>query len=386
MRRIAIVVHNRANFARVKSVILNLLKNHQNVHTKVILASSSLIRNYGDLENDVRALNLDFSRVYNLVSGDRTLTMVKTTGLAMLDLCQEFENYHPDIVVSIADRHETLATVVAASYMNIPVAHIQGGEISGSIDESVRHACTKLSHLHFPATDRAARIIEQMGENKENIFNFGCPSLDLLKTEKIEEFVIKDLLKKNGGVGPELSISNGFLLVVQHPVTTHYQTAEFENQELLEAVKKISLPTVWLWPNVDTGSELISAHIRRAREKDPSLSIRFYTNFSPEDYGIILNASSCILGNSSSGIRESSFLGVPSVTLGDRQAGREKGDNTLTVEYRREDIVDAVQKQISNGRFPASNIYGKGLAGVKIAEVLANTSIKVEKRFSILNF
>lgn len=386
MKKIAFVLHNRANFARVKSVISNVLLKHPSTEVKIILASSSLIRNYGDLEKEVLDLKVDFKRVYNLVAGDRTLTMVKTTGLAMLDLCQEFESYSPDLVVSVADRHETLATVIAASYMNIPVAHIQGGEVSGSIDESVRHACTKLAHLHFPATERAAKIIEQMGENPSNIFNFGCPSLDLLKRNLVHADDIKEILSNYGGVGPELDLTAGYLLVVQHPVTTHFHSSENENLELLEAVKDMSIPTIWLWPNVDTGSEMISAQMRRTRERDPRLAIRFYTNFSPEDYGVILNGSLCIVGNSSSGIRESSFLGVPSVTLGDRQSGRELARNTLYSPYNREDIRRAVLKQISHGRYPSSNLYGNGDAGAKIAEVLVKANINVEKKFRILQF
>ena len=131
---------------------------------------------------------------------------------------------------------------------------------------------------------------------------------------------------------------------------------------------------------------MISAQMRRTREKHPNLAIRFYTNFSPEDYGAILNGSSCIIGNSSSGIRESSFLGVPSVTLGDRQFGREMAQNTIYSPYNREDIRRAVLKQISHGRFPSSNLYGNGDAGAKIAEVLANADVSVEKRFKILEY
>jgi UDP-hydrolysing UDP-N-acetyl-D-glucosamine 2-epimerase len=305
--------------------------------------------------------------------------MVKTTGLAAIELSQVFQRIRPSCVVTVADRHETLATAIAASYMNIPLVHTQGGEVSGSIDESVRHACTKLAHLHFPATEKAKRTILRMGENPEFVFNFGCPAMDVLRNAP--NLPAKEVLAEYKGVGPRIETNSGFMIVIQHSVTTHFETSERDTFTLLKAIIDSGKPAIWLWPNVDSGSEYIAKQIRRFRESSEDSPIQFFTNFSPEHYSSLLKQASCIVGNSSSGIRESSFLGLPSVTIGDRQSEREAGENVKRVQFQQEEIVSAIQFQWEHGKYEPSSLYGDGTAGKKIANKLLELEIPISKKF-----
>jgi UDP-hydrolysing UDP-N-acetyl-D-glucosamine 2-epimerase len=305
--------------------------------------------------------------------------MAKTTGLAIIELSTIFAKINPDFVVSVADRFETLGTVIAASYMNIPVIHTQGGEISGSIDESVRHACTKLSHVHFPATFSAGKVIEQLGENPENIYVTGCPSIDIAKSTS--EIPVAEVLEKYKGVGIGIDPSKPYLLISQHPVTTDYKNSRSHAIETLDAIIKLGVQAIWLWPNIDSGSDSISKVLREHRENEQKHKITFYRNFSAEDYIRVLRSTACILGNSSSGIRESAYLGVPSVVIGDRQLGREHAGNVKLTGYDSEQIIEATRTQISHGKYVSSDLFGDGRAGVKMISILESVDPKIQKNF-----
>jgi UDP-hydrolysing UDP-N-acetyl-D-glucosamine 2-epimerase len=305
--------------------------------------------------------------------------MAKTTGLAIIELSTIFAKINPDFVVSVADRFETLGTVIAASYMNIPVIHTQGGEISGSIDESVRHACTKLSHIHFPATFSAGKVIEQLGENPENIFVTGCPSIDIAKSTS--DIPVSEVLKKYKGVGIGIDSSKPYLLISQHPVTTDYKNSRTQATKTLDAIINLGIQAIWLWPNIDSGSDSISKVLREFRENEQSNQITFYRNFSAEDYIRVLRRAACILGNSSSGIRESAYLGVPSVVIGDRQLGREHADNVKFTNYDSEQIIETTRMQVSHGQYKSSDLFGDGTAGVKMISILESLDPKIQKIF-----
>jgi len=261
------------------------------------------------------------------------------------------------------------------------VAHIQGGEITGSIDEKVRHAVTKLSNFHFVSNESCAKRIIQMGERPESVFVTGCPSIDLarevLKNPKLDF----DVFSKYGGVGGILDLQQGYIVVIQHPVTTEYEFAFEQISKTLQAIYELKLPTFWFWPNVDAGADKVSKGIRIFREKYNPDFIHFYKNMSPEDFLKLLYNSQCIVGNSSAGVRECSFLGVPSVNIGSRQQGRERGKNIIDVGYREEEIKKAVMEQIKHGRYPSEHIYGDGSAGRKIADILSTIKIRNEKKF-----
>ena len=292
----------------------------------------------------------------------------------------------PDFVLTVADRFETMATAIASSYMNIPLIHTQGGEVTGSIDESVRHAITKLAHVHFPATERAQKFLLKMGENAESIFLCGCPAMDLLND--VNEADLNSIInQENFGVGDEIDPKSPYIVILQHPVTTEFGSAGKQIKETLNAAKRLNkegIQVLWLWPNVDAGSDEISKVLRTFREKENSRKFHFYKNFLPEDYAAVINSCSCIIGNSSSGIREASFLGVPSVNIGSRQHARERASNCMTVDYNTSEIYSAARKQIDHGRYEPSKMFGDGRAGVKIVDIIATLQPNIQKTLSYL--
>jgi len=382
-RKICIVVNSRANYGRIKSVMI-AIKKHPMLELQLLVGASALLHRFGSVVDIMRSDGFEPTAViHSIIEGETPTTMAKSTGLGILEAASLFENIRPDIVLTVADRFETIATAIAASYMNIPVAHTQGGEVTGSIDESVRHAVTKLSHLHFPATERAYQFVLRMGEDPGTVHFTGCPAMDILARSDLS--LSGDLFKKYAGVGAEINPSKPYLVVLQHPVTTEYGEGLIQINETLEAVKRIGMQVAWLWPNVDAGSDHISKGLRIYREKNQTNSLHFYKNFSVEDYARLINNAACVVGNSSSGLRECAFLGVPAVNIGTRQQGRERAENVIDVPYGADYIEDAILKQLAHGRYQSSRMFGDGSSGERIAEVLATAKVSLQKRLSYVD-
>lgn len=379
-KKVCVVVFSRANYGRIKTV-LRAVHDHPDLELQLVLGASALLQRFGNVRDVID--NDGFkptATVHTIVEGETPTTMAKSTGLGVIELATQFENLKPDVVLTVADRFETIATAIAASYMNIAVAHTQGGEVTGSIDESVRHAVTKLSHIHFPATERAFEFVKRMGEPADTVHLTGCPSIDLVAD--LDLALPNDLFLRYKGVGADIDPSKPYIVVLQHPVTTEYGHGFEQISETLEAVRAIDMQTVWLWPNVDAGSDDVSKGLRVAREQGRADNIHFYRNFSPEDYARLTFNSACLAGNSSSALREGAFLGVPAVNIGTRQGGREHGPNVMHAPYERKAIEAAIRAQIAHGRFPRSLMFGDGTAGVKIADALARSDIKIQKRLA----
>jgi UDP-hydrolysing UDP-N-acetyl-D-glucosamine 2-epimerase len=379
-RKICVVVFSRANYGRIKAV-LREINNHPDLELLLVVGASALLWRFGDITDIIKKDGFEVKEtVYSIVEGEKPVTMAKSTGMGIIELATIFENLKPDIVLTVADRFETVATAIAASYMNIPVAHTQGGEVTGSIDESVRHAITKFSHIHFPATEKAADRIIKMGEDPTSVFMTGCPSIDLLKD--LDSELSGNVFSKYDVAIDDLNPSQPFLLCLQHPVTTEYSSGLFQINETLKAVTNIKMPAVWLWPNADAGSDDIAKGLRIFKEEYKNSNIHFFLNFTPEDYANTLLKTKCIIGNSSSSIREGSFLGSPAVNIGSRQNGRERGRNVIDVNYCAEEIENAIRKQLSNGCYEPDHLYGDGNAAVRIASTLAEVEIKIQKRLA----
>ena len=383
-RRICVVVHSRANYGRIKTVMREI-SCHPSLELQLVVGSSALLERFGSAINNIRADGFkELATVSSIIEGENPTTMAKSTGLAIIELATHFENLKPDIVLTVADRFETLATAIASSYMNIPLAHTQGGEVTGNIDESVRHAITKLAHIHFPATKKASEFIVRLGEDPKTVFLTGCPAIDLVAESDL--VLNKDKLNINKiGVGGEINLERDFLLVLQHPITSEYGEGVSQINETIKAVYKLSqkgMQVLWLWPNVDAGSDDVSNGIRTFRENIKARNIRFFKNFQPEEYVSLLANAKCIIGNSSSGIREASFLGTPCVNIGTRQTGRERGENVIDVNYKSDEIYNAILKQIKNGKYQKSNLFGDGNSGKKIAQILSTVEPKIQKKIS----
>lgn len=383
MRKVCVVVHSRANYGRIKTVI-RAIDDHSDLTLQLVVGSSALLHRFGMVVDIIRRDGFEPAAVvHSIVEGETPTTMAKSTGLAIIELATHFENLGPDVVLTVADRYETLATAVAASYMNIPLAHTQGGEVTGSIDESVRHAISKLAHVHFPATERARDFLVRMGEEADRVFLTGCPAIDLVAETDLT--LPEDLFRRYKGVGQELVTDKDYVVVLQHPVTTEYGSGLDQINATLNAVQPLAqagLQIVWLWPNVDAGSDHVAKGIRSFREKNDTANIHFYRNFSPDDYARLLANARCIVGNSSSGLRECAFLGTPCVNIGSRQAGRERAENVMDVAYDTEAISDAIEAQLQHGKYAPSELVGDGTAGKQIAEILSGHEFKIQKQIS----
>ncbi|MGA7730306.1 MAG: UDP-N-acetylglucosamine 2-epimerase [Chloroflexia bacterium] len=382
IRRICVVVTARPSYSRIKSV-LAAVRQDPRLELQLVVAASALLDRYGTAVRYIEEDGFDIAaRVYMVLEGENLTSMAKTTGLGLLELATVFDNLKPDAIVTVADRYETLATAIAASYMNIPVAHVQGGEITGSIDEKVRHAVTKLADLHFVSTGKAAERVTRMGEDPGTVFVTGCPSIDIAAEVLRDPRLDFDPFAKYGGVGELQDLSDGYVVVMQHPVTTEYALAREHTMETLYAVRDLGLPVLWFWPNVDAGSDGTSGAIRTFRELERPANMHFFKNMAPTDFLRLLYNSRGLVGNSSVGIRECSYLGVPVVNIGSRQAGRERGKNVIDAGYDRAAIREAVTKHLGNGRYPTDPLYGDGKAGERIAQLLAEQPLKIEKRLA----
>ena len=273
LRKICIVVNSRANYGRIKSV-MRAVQNHPELELQLIVGASALLYRFGNVIDVIRGDGFEpAATVYSIVEGENPTTMAKSTGMAIIDLATQFETLKPDIVLTVADRFETMATAIAASYMNIPLAHTQGGEVTGSIDESVRHAISKLAHLHFPATDLARDNLLRMGEAPETVFMTGCPAIDVIS--ELDLSLSADFFARYRGVGAVLDPSKPYLVVLQHPVTTEFGQGFQQIRQTLDAVIALDMQTVWLWPNVDAGSDDVSKGLRVHREHHGDGNIHF---------------------------------------------------------------------------------------------------------------
>ena len=381
-RKICVAITARASYSRIRSA-LTAIRLHNDLELQLVVAASALLDRYGNAIKVMEEEGFKVDRhVYSILEGENLVTTAKSTGIGLSEMAGVLADLKPDAVISIADRFETIATAIAAAYMNIPLAHVQGGEITGSIDEKVRHAVTKLADLHLVASEQAAERVIRMGERPEAVHVTGCPSIDVAKDAIRQPALRDDPFRKYGGVGPLFDIAKGYVVVMQHPVTTEYGDSRLHIDETLHAIRDLGLPTLWFWPNVDAGSDGTSKGIRIFREQNKLPNVHFFKNMPPEEFLRLLYGSLCIVGNSSVAIRECAYLGVPAVNIGSRQQGRDRGRNVADVGYDRAEIVAAVKKQAAHGRYQSDPIYGVGDAGGRIAAVLAKAPLTIEKRLT----
>jgi UDP-hydrolysing UDP-N-acetyl-D-glucosamine 2-epimerase len=381
-QKICVVVGSRANYSSIKSA-MRAIDEHPDLTLQLVVGASAVLDRYGSVVDLIRADGFEpDAELFMLVEGETPATMAKSTGIGLIELPSIFARLQPDVVLTVGDRFETMATTLAAAYMNIPVAHTMGGEVSGTIDESIRHAVTKFAHIHFPASKGAAERIVRLGEKPEDVHLVGCPRIDLVAeilNQEYDQAALAAGLFKDG-VGPALSLDEPFLLVSQHPVTTEYGEGERQIAATLEAVEASGLPTIMLWPNADAGSEDVSRGIRKWREQGRGGRLHLFKNLPIATYVRLMRHTTCLIGNSSSGIREGAYIGTPVVNIGSRQTMRDRGANVIEAAPDKDSILAAIRAQATHGRYDMEPIYGDGQAGERIAEVLATKgSVSVQK-------
>ena len=254
-RKICAVITARPSYSRIKTALL-AIEQHPDLELQLVVTGSALLDRYGSAVNYTEADGFRIhEQVYTVLEGENPASMAKTTGLAVMELAGVFYNLKPDAVITIADRYETLATSIAASYQNIPLIHIQGGEVTGNIDEKVRHANTKLADIHLVSSQEAFDRVVKLGEDASTVFNTGCPSIDIAAEVLAAPELNFDPLVKYGGVGNLIDWKSGYIVVMQHPVTNEYKDARKHVEATLDAVTELDIPTFWSWPHIDAGSD-----------------------------------------------------------------------------------------------------------------------------------
>lgn len=381
MKKICVVVGSRANYSSIKSA-MRAIARHPHLELALVVGASAVLDRYGSVVDLIEHDGFSpVARIHMLIEGETPATMAKSTGLGLIELSSVLERIKPDVVLTVGDRFETMATTLAAAYMNIVVAHTMGGEVSGTIDESIRHAVTKFAHLHFPASSDARDRIIRLGERPEHVYLVGCPRIDLVAEILAENNNLGgDIFRE--GVGPSFSLDEPFLLISQHPVTTEYGSGEDQIMATLEAADEIGLPAIVLWPNADAGSEDIARGMRKWRERGRAAHMHFFKNLPVDTYIRLMRRTACLVGNSSSGIREGAYIGTPVVNVGSRQAGRQRGHNVVDVAADRASIRGGIEGQMAHGRYVTDAIYGDGRAGERIAATLWTEHVDVQKRIT----
>lgn len=379
-RKICFPITSRVHYARQKR-LLGLLNKDKRFDLQVVAGGSVLSEKYG--ERFASALSSDGFKVhdalYNLIDGGGHVAMAKTAGLTALDFTNSLYKLDPDIVLIRGDRFEQLAMAMVAAYLNKTIAHIEGGDLSGTVDESVRHAITKLSHIHFVSNEDSKKRVIKMGESPKFVFNVGSTDVEFAATlpKTFDGSAVN-----NAGLGSHIDIKKDFIVVMYHPVTTE-KNNRVVTETLLGVVDRLNIPAVWFWPNNDAGTNEISKAIRVYRENGQikNNKIHFVTDLLPEDFIGLLRSAKVLVGNSSSGIKESSYLGLPVVNIGSRQQGRLRGMNVLDVKANANEIEQAIKKQLSNGRYKNNNLYYKQDTSKKIIEVLNKVPLYTQKKF-----
>ncbi len=372
IKKICFVIFSSANYNSIKSVILEA-KRSKRFKVNVVVGASALQNKFGDVANRIvnDGIKIDF-KIENQFSTSELSSMVKTTGLGMIELSDIFTKLSPDLVFTVGDRYETISTAITATYMNILVAHTMGGEVTGTLDESVRHAITKLSHLHFVANKDSMKRVIKLGEKPSHVFNVGCPRNDLLKNILKKNNFKKEfdyLSRKGVGDLDSLSQNDHYFVTLYHPVTTELEKNEQVIANIVNATSKFNIKNIIIWPNSDGGSEQISKKLRTFRELNKIQNYKIYKNLPIEYYIPLIKKAKCLIGNSSSAIRDGAFIGVPAVNVGKRQNSRLTSKNVIQSSNEMQDIYKKIKIQYGK-KFKSSKLYGSGDAGKKILQIL----------------
>lgn len=383
-RKVMVMTASRADYSRYRSILFEIEK-LPGLELQLVVAGAHLLERFGlsvrDIENDGFEIK---EKIFQNLEGENLVTMTKSTGYTIVELASTIDRLKPDIALVMGDRFEALAFATAAALMNVQIAHVQGGEITGTIDESLRHAITKLAHFHFPSTATSAARIARMGESSEKIFNVGCPAVDTLMSIDVgsrgDAFAaLLPFIK----IARRPNAEEPYLLALFHPVTTEYEGVQRQIRQILYAIAKANIQSIMLWPNLDAGSDEISIGIRHYLAKHPIDNLFMFKHFSMDVFTKLMAHADCMIGNSSAGIREACYFGTPVVDIGTRQQGRERSPNVIWSPVESEQILSGILKQVHHGRYERDYLYGEGSAGARIADILSTLSFQTsQKRIS----
>ncbi len=370
MKKILYVSGTRADYGLMKSALMDI-KNHSNLQLEILVTGMHLMKKYGHTFKEIKNDGFKIKKVKEVYKKDDYESMAIFLGNFVKKLTTTVSKIKPDIILILGDRAEALGTAIVGAYLNIPVAHLHGGEVSSTVDEIARHAITKLSHIHLTTTKKSAERILKMGENSSRIYVVGAPGLDQIVNQQIAQ---KEELFEKLGLKNKKTI-----LVIQHPITLEIESAEKQMEETLSAIKKIGLQNVIIYPNADAGNTRIIKVINKFKN-EPNFKI--FKNLNHLDYLSLLNYAEVIVGNSSSGIIEAASFKKPVINIGTRQKGRERTFNVIDSGYSQEEIIKSIELALSPS-FKESikeciNPYGEGNTGIKISRILSEIKINPE--------
>jgi UDP-hydrolysing UDP-N-acetyl-D-glucosamine 2-epimerase len=382
--KVCVAITARPSYSRIRTA-LDVLRQNSSIELVVLCSGSALLDRYGRVVDLIRSDGFCVAEeLYTFVEGNEPINMALTVANTINQTAAALRRIAPDCVVTIADRYETLGTAIASAYLGLPLIHVQGGEITGNIDEKVRHSVTKLADVHLVANQRAAERLVRMGERPSSIAVTGCPSIDIARNAVgVELSAVQEELCRRG-VGASIDLTSSYLVVLQHPETDTYSESYSQMRSTLDAVHRLELPTLVFWPNVDAGSDATSKCIRVFRESGKLKRVHYVKNLEGTLFLRLLLGAGCLIGNSSVGLRECAYMGVPVVNIGNRQRGRDRAKNVMDVDYDAEAIDSAVRRQLAHGRYFSSALYGDGRAGEEIARVIAELQARLpatEKHF-----
>ncbi len=371
-RKILYISGTRAEYGLMRKTLF-CINRHPKLKLEIVVTGMHLMSEFGKTISEIKKDNFKVHKIKAIYKRDNKESMSNFIGEFTLKLTRVIKRIKPDIILIEGDRAEMLSGAIVGAYLTIPVAHSHGGDITSTVDEFARHAITKLSHIHFPATKKSAERIIRMGEDKQRVFVVGAPGLDSILGERL-------FSKKNTAKKYKLDLYKPILLVLQHPVTTEVEDAGKQMRETMKAVKELGCQTIIIYPNSDAGGRRMIKVIERYR-KYPFIQI--YKNVPHKDYLSLMRIVSVLVGNSSSGIIEAPSFNLPTVNIGQRQKGRERVANVIDVGFSKEQIKRAIKKALYDKKFGqkvkrCKNPYGDGKTGPRIANILSE--IKIDKK------
>ncbi|GKX65524.1 UDP-N-acetylglucosamine 2-epimerase [Inconstantimicrobium mannanitabidum] len=371
MRKICVITGTRAEYGLLRNTLINIKKSSK-LKLQLVVTGTHLSEHYGYTVNEILEDNFEIDeKIPILLEGNNTSNIAKEMGLLMFELSQAFERLKPDLILILGDRYEIFAAAATAMSMNIPIAHISGGEITeGAIDEQIRHAITKMSHIHFPGAQIYAQNIINMGEESWRVFNVGDPGIENIK---ITKFLNKEELKRQLGI----DIDEDTLLITYHPVTLEINELSYQIENLLNSLNTINKKMIITYPNADNGGDYI---IKKLQEfKQSNSNVHLFPNLGILKYLSVMKLCGAVVGNSSSALVEAPYLKIPAINIGNRQKGRLMADNIISCSNKREDIIEAINKSLSSEfREKVHNtksLYGEGNTSKEIVEILENIEI-----------
>ena len=360
-RKVLFLTGTRADFGKMKPLML-AVENHSKFECQVFITGMHTLQRYGYTAKEV--IETGFERVYTFMNqhvGDRMEMILAST---IKGLSRYIHENKPDMLVIHGDRVEALAGAIVGALTNTLVCHIEGGERSGTIDESIRHSVSKLSHLHMVCNDEAVKRLIQMGEKKEFIHNIGSPDIDVMLSPDLPSL---NSVKEHYDIPFE-----NYSVVLFHPVTTDIDNMPANAKAMVDALLKCQQNFVVVYPNNDEGSDYILKEYDRLKDKE---NFRIYPSIQFESFLTLLKNSKCMIGNSSAGIRETPFYGMPSINIGNRQNARYFAKTIINADYNSEHIYAAIQKAINAVKMERDSYFGEGNSTEKFMSLIENEEI-----------